>query len=262
MVFVAGHFGEWLQGRLGPDGPLALVTLMCPAHGVTGGRLDDGPLRIDGATLVLNQAQAAICLETLGLPPVGRFDLFPSLPPGGGAGMSTAALVALARLAGADEDGIARACLSAEGASDPLMHPHPDRLLWAPRRAEVIRPLDPVPPCDLLGGFWGPPQRTDPQDTAFPDVSDLVSAWCGADLAERARLASLSAERCTELRGPSDDPMPRLAITLGALGHARAHTGPARVLIFPPGGIPVGAEAQFAKAGLTEVFRFSTGGQA
>ncbi|TMV63484.1 propanediol utilization protein, partial [Thioclava sp. BHET1] len=25
-----GHFGELLQGRLGPDGPLALVTLPCP----------------------------------------------------------------------------------------------------------------------------------------------------------------------------------------------------------------------------------------
>ena len=28
---VAGHFGEFLQGRLGAEGPVALVTLPCPA---------------------------------------------------------------------------------------------------------------------------------------------------------------------------------------------------------------------------------------
>lgn len=28
---VAGHFGELVQGRLGPDGPVALITLPCPA---------------------------------------------------------------------------------------------------------------------------------------------------------------------------------------------------------------------------------------
>ncbi|TCP38104.1 hypothetical protein EV662_12129, partial [Rhodovulum marinum] len=31
---VAGHFGEFLQGRLGPDGPVVLVTLPCPALAV------------------------------------------------------------------------------------------------------------------------------------------------------------------------------------------------------------------------------------
>ena len=28
MTGVAGHFGEWLQGRLGADGPVVLVTLL------------------------------------------------------------------------------------------------------------------------------------------------------------------------------------------------------------------------------------------
>ena len=32
---VAGHFGELLQGRIGRDGPVALVTLPCPVLGVT-----------------------------------------------------------------------------------------------------------------------------------------------------------------------------------------------------------------------------------
>ena len=34
-VRVPGHFGELLQGRIGSDGPVALVTLPCPALGVT-----------------------------------------------------------------------------------------------------------------------------------------------------------------------------------------------------------------------------------
>lgn len=262
MIFVPGHFGEWLQGRLGRDGALVLVTLMCPAQGVSARYLGEGPLQIEGRPTVLSPEAAALCLDAIGRPCRGRYEITPSLPPGGGAGMSTAALVALARLAGGAEAVIARACLAAEGASDPLMYPDADRLLWAPRRAEVIRPLAPVPACDVIGGFWGPPQRTDPLDTDFPDVTDLVAAWQGADLPTKARLASQSAERCTALRGPGDDPMPGLTRRLGALGHARAHTGPARALIFPRGGIPETAPALVAAAGLSGVFRFSTGSAA
>jgi len=29
-VRISGHFGELLQGRLGPQGPVALITLPCP----------------------------------------------------------------------------------------------------------------------------------------------------------------------------------------------------------------------------------------
>lgn len=262
MVFVAGHFGEWLQGRLGPEGPLALITLTCRAKGVRGERLEDGPLLVDGASPVVSVAQARRCLQALGGAPEGRYALTPDLPPGGGAGMSTAALVALAHLAGFQGQAVAEACLAAEGASDPLMWPHPDRLLWASRSAQVIDRLEPVPACTVVGGFWGGPQRTDPADLGFPDVQDLVAAWPGADLAGKARLASQSAERCTALRGPSADPMPALAKRLGALGHARAHTGPARALIFPPGAVPSGVEHALRLAGLTGVFHFATGDEA
>ena len=51
MAEVAGHFGEWIQGRLGPDGPLALVTVACPALSVRAVR-EDGDLtglRVDVA---------------------------------------------------------------------------------------------------------------------------------------------------------------------------------------------------------------------
>jgi hypothetical protein len=260
MVFVAGHFGEWMQGRLGPDGPVVLVTLTCPTKGVRGLRLGDGPLSIDGTPGVLNEDQARRCLLALGAAPTGRFALAPDLPPGGGAGMSTAALVALVRLAGYAGPNVAEACLVAEGASDPLMLPQPDQVLWASRTASVIERFDSVQPCAVVGGFWGAPSRTDPQDLAFPDISDLVAQWPRASLAERARLASLSAERCAALRGPAGDPMPTLARKLGALGHARAHTGPARALIFAPGTVPAGTEQTLREIGLTGVFSFASGG--
>ncbi|WP_363322866.1 asparaginase domain-containing protein, partial [uncultured Alcanivorax sp.] len=32
---VTGHFGEWVQGRFGPEGPVVLITLPCPDFRVT-----------------------------------------------------------------------------------------------------------------------------------------------------------------------------------------------------------------------------------
>ncbi|WP_417209823.1 propanediol utilization protein [Antarctobacter sp.] len=261
MRFVAGHFGEWLQGCLGPGGPVVLVTLVCPVRGVRVTRIGDGPLHLAGAPALINQAQAARLLSEIGAAATGQFSIAPDLPPGGGAGMSTAALVGLARVAGVDDCAdVARACIAVEGASDPLMWPAPDRLLWASRRGAVLQQMGPVPACEIVGGFWGPPERTDPQDAAFADIADLVAAWPQADLTGKAALASQSAQRCSALRGPADDPMPGLARRLGALGHARAHTGPARALIFAPGTVPKGAEETMQASGLTEVLRFATGG--
>ena len=70
---------------------------------------------------------------------------------------------------------LARACVAVEGASDPLMFPAPERLLWASRRAEVLETLPPLPSFDVLGGFFGPNRRTDPRDANFPDISDLMA---------------------------------------------------------------------------------------
>jgi hypothetical protein len=176
--------------------------------------------------------------------------------------MSTAALVALARAAGAPAQGIAPACLAAEGAVDPLMLDAPDRVLWASRSARVLADMPPPPRAEIVGGFWGPPETTDPADSLFPSVDDLIAAWAqGPDLAEAARIASLSAERCTALRGPADDPTPGLVARLGALGWARAHTGSARAFLYPPGGAPDGAEEALLSAGYSHVLRFTTGGR-
>nr|WP_245216625.1 hypothetical protein [Sagittula salina] len=189
------------------------------------------------------------------------------MPPGGGAGASTASLVAVARTLGFDgpPERLASACLWVEGACDPLMFPRPDALLWASRRAEVVEVLPPPPPVVVAGGFWGAPCRTDPADTRFADVSDLVADWRAAvragDMAGVAQVATLSARRCAA-RDTSPDPMGALMAETGALGVVRAHTGSARGLIFAPGTIPDGTEDALREAGLTRVLRFCTGGGA
>ncbi|NDK33726.1 propanediol utilization protein [Rhodovulum sulfidophilum] len=262
---VAGHFGEFLQGRLGVDGPLALVTVPCQALELRAAR---HPGRIpglwQGKRPVLSHAQFMTLAARLGTRP-GRMRLHAGMPPGGGAGASTAALLAaircLARHALSPEEEAAL-CLSLEGATDPLMHPAPGRLLWAPRAARVLGRLPPEPAFEVVGGFCGKGQRTDPADTAFADISDLVEAWRATpDPAGRARLATESARRCHALRGgPDPAPLLELGRSLGALGLVAAHTGAAQGLLFAPGTAPPGTEAALRAAGLGQVLRFRTGG--
>lgn len=248
---IAGHFGEFLQGRVG--GVLALVSVPCPALTVAAWLEPGAP-----------SAREAAFLAGLGLPaPPGRPVFAPQMPPGGGAGSSTASLVALARLAGwnGPPQALARACVAAEGASDPLMFPHPARLLFAPREGRVLAELPPPPGCEIVGGFLGPDTPTDPADQDFPDIADLVAGWRAApDLATRAALAAESAARTLALRGPAGDPTAGLARAEGALGWLIAHTGSARGLIFAPGTAPGGLEARLAARGFRQVLRFEVGG--
>jgi hypothetical protein len=263
MAVVAGHFGEWVQGLAGPSGDVALVTLACPVRGVAVTWEDAPELAVSDSAGLIDEGRAAVFLEALGLPPRGRIAVAPDLPPGGGAGMSTAAFVALARAAAAPEGRIAAACLAVEGAVDPLMLAAPDAVLWASRSARVMAEVPPPPRAEVVAGFFGPPERTDPTDSWFPPVDDLLADWAQApDLPGAARIASLSAARCTALRGPANDPTPALAVRTGALGWARAHTGPARALIFPLGSAPAHAGEALAAAGYSHVLRFATGGRA
>lgn len=263
MVWVAGHFGEWVQGRAGAQGDVALVTLACRVRGVAV-TWDDAPaLHMTDPAGLIAPDRAARFLTALDMAPRGTVTVAPDLPPGSGAGMSTAALVALARAAGAEQGRIAAACLAVEGAVDPLMLDAPDAVLWASRRAAVLATLPPPPRAEVVGGLWGAAERTDPTDAAFATVDDLIADWSlGPDVAGAARIASLSAARTTALRGPAGDPTAALATRLGALGWARAHTGPARALIYAPGQVPAGVKAALRAAGLTHVLRFATGGRA
>jgi hypothetical protein len=257
---VQAHFGEWLQGLTGPAGDVALVTLACPVRGVVAERQDAPGFDLVQNVPLLDEGRARRFLGLLDMPAQGRVTLTADLPPGGGAGMSTAALVALARVFGAAECAIAPTCLTIEGASDPLMLPAPDAVLWASRRAQFLADLPPPPKATILGGFWGAMERTDPKDARFPVITDLIEAWAqGPDLQAAARLASLSAQRTTDMRGPAGDPTAALATSLGALGWARAHTGPARALIFAPGSVPDGAAKCLADVGYKGVFQFDTG---
>lgn len=254
---VAGHFGELMQGRLGPDGPLALISLPCPALWVECA----GSFPAD--TLISAERLDALC-AALTLPrPIRAPGLNATMPPGGGAGSSTAGLVALARALGftGTPETLALACARVEGASDPLMFTHAERLLFAPRTGRILRRLPALPRFEVLGGFFGPVQRTDPQDVAFPDIADLVAAWQpGLGLAALASLASQSARRTLALRGPTPDPTEGLAKELGAAGWMIAHTGNARGLIFAPETIAPEAADTLRRAGFADVVQFSGGG--
>lgn len=258
MIRVPGHFGEWLQGRMGEDGPMALVTLSCAALCASAAPpSQSGPGQFNPDLLHAFLANLGLDMDPLP-------DIHTDMPLGGGAGGSTAYLVALAKACGfkGQSQDLAQACLDTEGAVDPLMFAHPDRILWDPRRAMALADLQPPPMAQIIGGFGPAPVFTDPTDFEFDDISDLLQDWRRAcdtgDLACAAQIASQSAAaRAAQLGEP--DAFSDLARDLGALGHVRAHTGSARGLIFPPGSDPQNATAALAEAGLNSIITFQTG---
>lgn len=259
-LHVPGHFGELLQGRLGARGPVVLVSLPCPVLGVDGWRLPAPGLALHGCGAALpGPALARRLLTALRLPLRGRFLLRPRARPGAGTGVSTASLIALARLAGwqGDTQTLAQAVLACEGASDPLALPEPGRWLWASRLGLAVQQGPALPDCEVLGGFYGPPRRTRAEDQDYPDIADLAADWARArSLPDFAALASDSARRTLAHRGPDGDPTAQLARDTGALGHAISHSGSARALIFAPGTLPPDAADLCRKAGLTGLVRF------
>lgn len=261
-VLVQGHFGEWMQGRLGPQGPVVLITLPAPTTGVAARhRPGKGQLHLRGAGP--GQARALAFLRRLGLSLGGRVHLRPKAALGLGTGVSTAALVALARLAGwaGPPETLARACIATEGATDPLMFPVPEELLWASRQGRCLQALPPLPRHVVLGGFLGHATPTDPRDHDFPDIADLVADWSRAQsLGDFAALAAESAARCARHRHWQAQPsMAQLARDLGALGWVAAHTGAARGLIFAPGQMPDDAATALHRAGMRWVTVFDSG---
>ncbi|MGB7262765.1 MAG: propanediol utilization protein [Albidovulum sp.] len=267
-IRVAGHFGELMQGRIGPGGPVVLISLPCPSLSVSALHMPGAGFAIHGAgQRLITPERARRFLNDLGVDLHGRVALRADMPAGGGAGASTASLVALARLAGAktSPDDLARACIRAEGASDPLMFAAPEQMLWASRLGRNMAPLPPLPRFDVIGGFFGPHRRTEARDATFPDIADLIKPWVKAatigDAAALAALASTSARRTLKLRGPSGDPTEALAEKLGAAGFAIAHTGSARALLFPAQRIADTAIPMLRAAGFRQVVRFSIGGK-
>ena len=258
---VAGHFGEYLQGRIGVSGPVALVTLPCPMLRARAVCLPSRGLTLWQNAPAVSLSRLARMLDLCELPRQGRFRLHLTMPLGGGAGASTAALMALAQAAGADDAVIPMACLAVEGASDPMLMPNPAQILWASRQGRMLAPMPALPRHAIIGGFWGQGQRTDPQDHDFPDISDLIPQWQTArTLTQFASLASQSAQRCLALRGPAHDPTASLSHELGAQGFTIAHTGSARALIFAPGTVPETAVTDLRAAGFSRITRWTGGG--
>ncbi|MCI4663579.1 MAG: propanediol utilization protein [Neomegalonema sp.] len=243
----SGHFGEILQGRMGAAGPVALTTLPCGAlrtqavfWPVAGAPLLSGG---KAALASLARAAAAKALRLTGRAGVGgRLYVRSDAAAGGGCGASTmAALAAIravsgGRLSSAAE---ARLCLAVEGASDPLMFDDPGAMIWASREGRALQQLPSPPEFHVLGVLDGPGRPTDPTDSKFADISDLIAplaaAFAAADHVAVGEIAIESA-----LRNRLNQHLPRfdhvraIGRRAGAAGLAAAHTGSALALLFTP----------------------------
>lgn len=263
---INGHFGEWLQGRMGPEGPVVLVSLPCPEFWCEVQARPQHGLGLSPDHPILTKRRVSEILDTLGISHNLSITISGNIPFGAGLGASTASLVALIK-AVADEaqsaDSISQVCLTTEGATDPLMHEDFDSFLWSSREGRVVQYMQTPPTFEVIGGLWGETEKTDPKDACFPDISDLIQPWKRAvragSLVDVARIASVSAWRTTALRGPEDDPTEAIAGEFGALGHIRAHTGSARGLLFKPGTVPPHVIPRLEALGYRHTTRFVTG---
>lgn len=267
IAVIAGHFGELVQGRLGRDGPVALVTLPCPAL-ATEVRFTPTcrALEIRGAEAPQAAALARYLLADWAPGTGGLLEIRRAAPPGAGAGSSTADLLGTLRAIAAtfgqlptpEEE--AALCHLIEGAVDPLMYP--ENVLFASRTGQVVRRLPSLPRIRMVGGFAGPGARTDPADTAFPDMREtfaaLEEALVTGDLAMLA-----AAVRCSAGANQHRNPNPAwaavsdLAPRLGALGPAVSHTGSAIGLLFSPDTPTAAAEKALWALGLQQVLSFT-----
>lgn len=262
-----GHFGEMLQGRLGASGPVALVTLPCPAMTATATlRPSPGAPLTGGGALARAAARAAA--PGLG----GRLAVSCAAAPGVGAGSSTliglAALRAAEAVRGAAVDPArqAKALLRIEGAVDPLMSPRPGDVLWASRRAAALDIAPPGPRLIVVGGIAGPGRATDPADHDFADIADLWADFVAARRAgDRSALGAIATESAR--RNQTRRPIPAFgavsdcAGALGALGVAAAHTGSTLALLFAPGAEGIArAPSALRGLGLADVIGFEAGG--
>lgn len=265
---VAGHFGELLQGKLAKDGPVVLVTLPCPTLGVRIMYTPARDFRLYAPQKLLSRTAVAKIFKLLGQPARGHIILQSDMPPGGGAGASTAAILGLLRLLTPIEllpEQEAQLCLKIEGASDPLMHKHCDKLLWASRYGVPLRKIPAAPDFEIIGGFGALGERTNSADDNFAQIDDLIEPWCKACRSNNRKtageIASTSAARNVKKRGslPIDDLL-QLARDLGAHGIVAAHTGSARGLLFTPGKVPIEARSALLEQNYRNITQFRNRG--
>lgn len=262
-IAIPCHFGEWLQGLAGPNGPVALITLVPKGVHVIARRI--GAARIASTAIGQGTFPRSTLIRlhrALSLPHPAHSLLRLPFAPGLGTGMSTATLMAHAYLSGFQGSALAlaRGTIFVEGASDPLMFAEPDRIIWSSRQGRVLGRVPAPFRAHLVGGFFGPPAPTRATDCNYEDISDLLAEWPKArTLAHAAALARESAVRCHARRALTRDPMPDLTRDLGALGWITSHSGAARAVVFAPGTVPRHAAAALREAGLYGVQGLSTG---
>ncbi len=262
-----GHCGELLQGRLGPDGPVALVTLPWPdlVSRAWFAPAQSAPLLVrvrgpgehepDVAKRAARAAQAALGRAGIG----GRLVLSNPAPVGGGAGSSSMdALISIRAVAAAfgarfEPEWEAALAHRAEGAVDPLMYDAP--VLFASRQARKIALLPPAPKLLAVGGFDGPSRQTAAASPSDLDVTELATrlarAFAARDLREIGAVATASAEADQALHPkPHWAEIKALAVEVRALGVAASHSGPAVALLLPP---DADTRARRAVTGLMEI---------
>ena len=248
-----GHFGEWMQGRLGENGLIGLISVQCPLFWVRANYTESSDLHYDDSLPSLPRDFLVELFTALKRAPQGHVRLTSNMQFGAGLGASTASSLAA----------LAQAIISVEGASDPIMYPEFDQLLWASREAKILDKFASPPPFEILGAMWGDPKRTDPADNNFPDISDLIPSWRDAteaqDHTKVADLSTESAKRTSELRGADADPSETVAKDLGAIGIIRAHTGSARGFLFKPNDTPQSGLNLLTEAGYSGAATFKTG---
>lgn len=237
-VRITGHLGELLQGRIGPSGPVALITLPAPGLWVEATCLP-GPFQLHQPdSKVISRSFFRSLCRALKRPLTGRWLIRAHMPVAAGAGSSTAALLAISKILRPDlsRQELEKTCLSIEHASDPLLAPAPERMLWASREARVIQVLPAPPPMQVIGGFTSGFEITNAQDNNFPDIQDLIEMWPTTchDISDLGRLISESARRRMAQLGRNFNELEAIASNFDAAAISIAHTGTARAFIFPP----------------------------
>ena len=262
-ISIAGHFGEFLQGQMGPTGDVVLISLPCPNLRVHLSRRAGEFAIMQSPQQILSADQIGTLFEQCNAKYDGHFQLSHDMPAGGGAGASTAARVAFLRMLAPDltPEEIASACFQSEGAVDPLMFPNTRQYLWASRKGLVKDTFGPLPRGRIIGGFVPHSEHTDASDNNFADISDLVTKWAEIKTLDHlANLSTISAKRNLGLRQPGYDPSLDILAKTGALGIVIAHTGSARGFIFHEDAAPTNIVDILRDSNFTHIVDFTFGG--
>lgn len=260
---VYGHLGELVQGRMGANGPVALITLPTPdlfvqvyrASGSFALHEPDGP--------AIGVQRVLALFRMLGVRVSGKWTVRLHMPVGEGAGASTAALLVFARAIAPHmtTSELIRAAIGIEGASDPLLLSDAHRFVWASRQGRVIARLPRPARVRVIGGFFGPKHPTDPTDNRFPDISDIIAKWPSActDPHLLGEMVTCSTRRTMALRGGDFDMIKALQTRFGAWGAAIAHTGSGAAFLVSPARDPASEIAVLREAGWRYVHSYILG---